>query len=263
MIQPSDIGMPISCPGCRGIQHVELDTGTYGLELRAGAGEERTDLAPWERATTLGFGRRIANTFLEVLLRPGLFFRRFAPTDLDSALHFACIAVSIGVLPHVARLICLAVVERGPGASDRSWAWFIALLTGVPLFFFICVLASMVAVFVASLVSHLVLTLTGGARLELEATGRIYAYAMAPYATGVFLYACAFYGLALVVPRGGALWLWLNPAWGFVAGLSWMTFVVMIGLREVQHVSTWRAILAAVAPIALALFCLAGPLVGL
>ena len=249
-IQPADVGMPISCPGCRGMLRVERDAASGRAVLIEVPLDEFQESTPWDEFRIGGPGgaKRVLQAYLGIMRSPRRFFRKLPSAGLKSAFAFGVATVVASLLPYVLYIAHSTELRRrhgdlGPrGPTELEWP--VALAMAV----FMLSLVSVAGALVASTVSHVVLILTGCRPAGLKTTCKVYAYALATYASATFIYAVAWYGLSAMLPPGPVFWLVLNPCYGFFAAVSWMMIVVVIGLREAHRVSVWRAVVAAIVP---------------
>lgn len=95
--------------------------------------------------------------------------------------------------------------------------------------FLLTPIISLIALIVSAGVTHAILAVIGGARGRFTTTARVFAYAYSPQ-------------LFVVL-----------PTWGIVIGFVWMIGLAIVGLREAHPTEGWRAAVAVLVPVMLAL----------
>lgn len=202
-----------------------------------------TSGVPWERRDEIGLVAALIETTKQVLTGPTDFFRRMPVAGgVGSPLLYAVI---IGYLGIVVSTVYSAVFMLVGGAARGSfgafgdrpevarmmeafsgWGGIIGQLLFGPL-------GIVIALFLSTGITHLMLMLLDGASQGFEATFRVRSYA---HAASI---------LAIVPFCGGA-----------IAGI-WSLVLCIIGIAEAQRIPVWKAALAVLLPIFLCCCCCA------
>lgn len=170
---------------------------------------------PWEDYATLGWWKAYIETLKGSLLNPTSFFSNL-PTigGLKEPLLYALISMSTVIV-----LSQLWSSLFGKGSSGFALGLGTFLLTVV-----LAPIGALVMIFIASGITHLCLSLVGGAHENFEATFRVVAYSQGTALLGVI------------------------PILGSLAGTIWNICIVTVGLREVHGATTGQAVAAILLP---------------
>ncbi|MBU8871549.1 MAG: YIP1 family protein [Gemmatimonadales bacterium] len=194
-------------------------------------------LPPWERRDRFGFLNGLYLTIKDVLLSPGPFFQRMpSQMGLAQPLFFAITlgvaATFFGWMWSLAGSSLQLLVADNLGDVLRGPWWAFVL------FLFSPIIIS-VGIFIKAAMIHIVLILLGGNKLGFEATFRVSAYSEA---AGI---------LALL------------PVCGSVIGVIWGLVIVIIGLFSIHETDPWKAVVAVILPMIIALSAISGSVVAL
>lgn len=192
------------------------------------AAPSRQEYCPWEDQENLGFMGSMVQTVKQSVLQPRPFFSKLPRRG--GLLPPLLFAVSLQMLGSLVSLLWSM-------AFGNAVSQLIAMMGGsaVALGLLIPVLVLLnIVVWTAAL--HVSLFLVGGANEDFEATFRVVCYT-----SGVEIFN--------VIPIFG----------GVVKGI-WQLYITVVGLREVQGVTTGRAVAAILIPF---VFCCALPVMGL
>jgi hypothetical protein len=180
----------------------------------------------WEDRERLGFFPAISRTVSAVLMRPSETFAAMKKTGgfADPLLYFVLLS---SVMFAVSALYQLAVTSLNPaslppGFPHTSKGAFSVVLVGSIL---LSPALYVLSAFISSGITHLFLKLLGGANRSFETTFRVICYAQASAAVFNLLPLCG--GLIAVI---------------------WAAYSIIIGLREAQQTTGWRATLAITLP---------------
>lgn len=179
---------------------------------------------PWPPRGDRGFVNAFTTTWRESALQPTRFFRRMPPGGLWPAVLYY---VLIGVLAEGARLFWGNVFDA-TGVSSYL-AEFGGVATPAPaerlMNFLFSPLWLVLALFMVAGVIHLFILMLVPQRKPFVETVRVFAFAYSPL-------------LFAIVPFIGSF-----------AGGVWSLVLVVIGLREVHHTTTGRAVSAVLIPL--------------
>jgi hypothetical protein len=179
---------------------------------------------PWEDRHRVGFLTAFSQTWSDATFRPAAFFRRLPKTgNFGSALLYA---VLVGTAAALLSLFWqylfweswadLRQFEDIFGEGfNRDLLGLAAVITPI---------ATLVGIFISSLIYHVCLVITSSARYGLEATIRGYCYTYGAY-------------LFVLIPFCG----------GFIA-LIWQIVLMVIGWREIHESTAGRVLLAVFLP---------------
>jgi hypothetical protein len=198
---------------------------------------------PWERRDEIGLVAALIETTKQVLTGPTDFFQRMPVAGgLGSPLLYAVIIGYLGILVSaVYSSVFMLVGGAARGAfgafGDRpeiarmveafsGWGGIIGQVLFGPF-------GIVIALFVSTAITHVMLMLLDGAGQGFEATFRVRGYASAATV------------LAIVPFCGGAI------------GAIWSLVLCIIGLAEAQRIPVWKAALAVLLPIVLCCCCCA------
>ncbi|MDZ7292167.1 MAG: YIP1 family protein [candidate division KSB1 bacterium] len=182
---------------------------------------------PWEDRERLGFLPAFSQTWSDSVFHPVEFFRRLPKSgNVGSALLYAIlIGVTGGILSLFWQYLfwdswsSLPELERMLGQEiSRDLLGFVALL--IPI-------STVIFVFIASVIYHVCLVITGSSRHGFEATLRGFCYSYGPY-------------LFVLVPMCGGL-----------IALIWQYILMVIAWRELHESTTGRVLLAVFLPLLL------------
>jgi hypothetical protein len=201
--------------------------------------------APFAERSTRGFLGTFFQTWKLVATQPQEFFRRVRIDQTGTAILFAILASFAGTLVAAlynwlsgqqAMVAMQQIVEKMPDDQARLVRTYAELFSGGAAFAQVVVspIVTLVLVYVAAAVLHLLLMLFRGAKRPFDATLTVVAYA-----NGL--------NLLLVVPGCGGL---LALVWGLV--------VLVIGLGEIQRCGSGKAAAAVLAPVVLVCVCCCG-----
>ncbi|MEW6360145.1 MAG: YIP1 family protein [Planctomycetota bacterium] len=240
LIEPGDVGMPISCPHCRQMIQVVRHAPTGRLVLQPGEQGPHIEPIPWENRQALGFLTALWRTFKEVVFSPTQFYRRMRPYGLGDAILYILVIglfVAVGSVlqqsswQYLAQRV--ATLTRPPGApAPLPMPQSLGVL-GYAIMVLLMPLIQVLSMFIASAIVHVVLMVLGGANQGYENTCRVLSYGSGAHVFG------------------------LIPICGIIAPI-WFLVVTTIGLRETNRIGTGKAFLAAFTPLALALLCCCG-----
>jgi hypothetical protein len=203
---------------------------------------------PWERRAEIGLGPALIETTKQVITRPAAFFRSMPVSGgLGGPLLYAVIVGYVGLLAaalydFVFRTVMGNSFERFGRSAEME-----RLLPMVPTWVGLAVQVvlgpALVALFlfVFAGITHIVLTLLGGANRDFEATFRVAAYARATHLLQIVL--------------------GIIPVCGAILVLVVEIVVTTIGLSEVHSVSRGKAAAAILLPL-LIFCCCVGLVVG-
>ncbi len=239
---PSPVGSPrieLICPGCRHVhEHPAEDRGRTTTCPECGQEFQATEnvpiiYIPWEDRKRLGWFRGLWETAWTSLIAPQTFFRRM-PIAGGWLSPLTYVAIVGGLALAVRAVMASVFPGTGPApelapeqiAAVRRVQMLLPLLAPAGALLFTVTFASVV---------HLMVLLLKGVEPRLQTTARVICYASA------------------------AQLLVVLPVVGVVLGGLWLIVLTVVGLREVQELSTGKAILAATAPLLLLLMLLMGP----
>jgi hypothetical protein len=180
----------------------------------------------WEDRDRLGFFPAISRTVSAVLMRPAETFAAMKRTGglADPLLYFVLLSSAMFA---VSALYQLAAGSFNPAALPPNFphaskgAFSVALIGSILLSPALYV----VSAFISSGITHLCLRLLGGANGPFETTFRVICYAKASAAVFNLL-----------------------PLCGSLIGVVWGAYCIIIGLREAQQTTGWKATLAITLP---------------
>lgn len=197
---------------------------------------------PWERRGRIGLGSALVETTQQVYTDTANFFRSMSPTGgIGSPLLYAFIVGYIGLLAStvyemVTRSMMGPSLLRGLGNDEvmRHLAPFFefSVIGALANLFFIGPLVMVASLFIGSGITHVVLSLLGGATHGYEATFRTTCYAYA------------------------AMLLNIIPVCGGLLGALAMIVFLIIGLAEVHRTSKAKSAGAVLLPGLLCCCCL-------
>jgi hypothetical protein len=184
----------------------------------------------WEERERLGFFPAIVQTVSSVLMRPSQTFASMKQTGglANPLLYFVLLSSTMFA---VSALYQMAATSMNPevfakGLSHASKNAFSVALIGSIL---ISPALYVLSAFISSGITHLCLKMLGGAHRPFETTFRVICYAQA-----------------------SAMVFNLLPLCGGLIGVIWGAYTIIIGLKEAQGISGWKATLAITLP---GLFC--------
>jgi hypothetical protein len=180
----------------------------------------------WEDRERLGFFPAISRTVSSVLMRPAETFAAMKKTGgfADPLLYFVLLS---SVMFAVSALYQLAVTSLNPASLPPGFphtskgAFSVVLIGSILLSPALYVLSA----FISSGITHLFLKLLGGANRPFETTFRVICYAQASAAVFNLL-----------------------PLCGGLIAIIWAAYSIIIGLREAQQTTGWKATLAITLP---------------
>ena len=180
----------------------------------------------WEDRESLGFFPAITRTVSSVLMRPTQTFASLKQTGglANPLLYFVLLSSSMFA---VSALYQMAATSLNPSVFGAKLphasgnAFSVALLGSILISPALYVLSA----FISSGITHLCLKLLGGANKPFETTFRVICYAQASAAV-----------------------LNLLPVCGSLIGIVWGAYCIIIGLKEAQGISGWKATLAITLP---------------
>lgn len=180
----------------------------------------------WEDREHLGFFPAISRTVSSVLMRPADTFASMKRTGglADPLLYFVLLSSSMFA---VSALYQLAAASFNPQSLPPNFpqaskgAFSVALIGSILLSPALYV----VSAFISSGITHLCLKLLGAANRPFETTFRVICYAQASAAVFNLL-----------------------PLCGGIIGVIWGAYCIIIGLREAQQTTGWKATLAITLP---------------
>jgi hypothetical protein len=201
--------------------------------------------SPFAERSTRGFLGAFFETWKLVATRPQEFFRRVRIDQAGTAILFAVLASFAGTLVAAlyswlsgqqAMVAMQEIMEKMPDDQARFLRTYAELFSGGAALAQVVIspVLTVVFVYVAAAVLHVLLMLFRGAKRPFDATLTAVAYA-----NGL--------NLLLVVPGCGGL---LALVWGLV--------VLVIGLGEIQRCGSGKAAAAVLAPVALVCVCCCG-----
>lgn len=170
---------------------------------------------PWEDYPTLGWWKAYTDTLKESLFSPTAFYSK-VPADggLKEPLLYAVISMATVI---VLSQVWSSLLGKGSGGFTAGLG--ILLLTIV-----LAPIGAAIMLFIASGITHLCLTLVGGASENFETTFRVVAYSQGTALLGVI------------------------PIVGSLAGTIWNICIVTVGLRELHGATTGQAVAAILLP---------------
>ena len=180
----------------------------------------------WEERDQLGFFPAISRTVSAVLMRPAETFAAMKHSGglADPLLYFVLLSSAMFT---VSALYQLAAGSLNAGALPPNFphaskgAFSVALIGSILLSPALYV----VSAFISSGITHLCLKVLGGANRPFETTFRVICYAQASAAVFNLL-----------------------PLCGGLIGVIWGAYCIIIGLREAQQTTGWKATLAITLP---------------
>jgi len=180
----------------------------------------------WEERERIGFFPAIAQTISAVLMRPSTTFAAMKQSGglANPLLYFVLLSSSMFA---VSALYQMAATSMNPevfakGLPHASKTAFSVALIGSIL---ISPALYVVSAFLSSGITHLCLRMLGGATRPFETTFRVICYAQA-----------------------SAMVFNLLPLCGGLIGVIWGAYCIIIGLREAQQTTGWKATLAITLP---------------
>lgn len=182
----------------------------------------------WEERESIGFFPAIARTVSSVLMRPSQTFASMKRTGglANPLLYFVLLSSAMFA---VSALYQMAAVSFNPAtlaatspAPHVSKGAFSVALVGMIL---ISPALYVLSAFISSGITHLCLKMLGGANRPFETTFRVICYAQA-----------------------SAMVFNLLPLCGGLIGVIWGAYTIIIGLKESQNISGWKATLAITLP---------------
>lgn len=180
----------------------------------------------WEERERFGFFPSITRTVSAVLLRPTQTFASLKQTGglANPLLYFVLLsssmfAVSVIYQMAASSLNPAAFAAKLPQATGTAFS--VAMLGSV----LISPALYVISAFISSGITHLCLKMLGGANRPFETTFRVICYAQA-----------------------SATVLNLLPVCGSLIGIVWGAYCIIIGLKEAQGISGWKATLAITLP---------------
>ena len=184
----------------------------------------------WEEREKIGFFPAIARTVSSVLMRPSQTFASMKQSGglVNPLLYFVLLSSAMFA---VSALYQMAATSMNPevfakGLPQASKGAFSVALVGSIL---ISPALYVVSAFISSGITHLCLRMLGAANRPFETTFRVICYAQA-----------------------SAMVFNLLPLCGGLIGVIWGAYTIIIGLKEAQGISGWKATLAITLP---GLFC--------
>jgi hypothetical protein len=215
-----------TCPRCK-----ERFDFTRDLE-RSGTKQSGRTPPPWERRSEMGLREAIFQTAKLVAFSPKTFFRNTAVEGgITESLAFGILFGAIGLMFEL-----FWDMLTGGGSLSSIQIDFLGGY-GTSLVFLaatiLCPLGATVMICMTSLVVHLLLSVTGGAKNGFEATFRAVSYSQA-----------------------AQFWALIPYVGGLVATV-WLIVVQIIGIREIHGVSYARVLIAFFIPVALVVTVLA------
>jgi hypothetical protein len=218
---------PLPGPGSAGAEEPQAPRGPSGT--------------PWERRAEIGLAGALVETTMQVLGKPTAFFRAMSPTGgLGGPLLYGLIIGYVGFLAasvYDAIFRSLVGGSLGPFAGNEELEKFMPTFDGWGSVAVQAVVGPLVLIFVlffAAFVTHVMLTLLGGANRDFEATFRVTAYTQATQIFG------------------------LIPFCGGLVATVYAIVVSIIGLSEVHGISRGKAAAAVLLPLVLCCLCAAG-----
>jgi hypothetical protein len=180
----------------------------------------------WEERDRLGFFTAISRTVSSVLMRPADTFRAMKRSGglADPLLYFVLVSTAMFAVSALYQVAATTfnthpLPPNFPGASKSAFA--VALIGSVLLSPALYVIGA----FISSGITHLCLKVLSGANRPFETTFRVICYAQASAAVFNLL-----------------------PLCGGLIALIWGAYVIIIGLREAQQTTGWKATLAITLP---------------
>ena len=180
----------------------------------------------WEERETLGILTALTRTVSDVLMRPAMTFSRMKQTGglADPLLYFVLLSSSMFAVSALYQIAMSRVNPAlfTPKIAEAGGAAFPVILFGSVL---ISPALYVISAFLSSGITHLCLKLLGGANRPFETTFRVVCYAQA----------------------SATVWN-LIPFCGGLVGIIWGAYSIIIGLREAQGITGWKATLALTLP---------------
>lgn len=180
----------------------------------------------WEERESIGFFPAIARTVSSVLMRPSLTFASMKQTGgiTNPLLYFVLLSSAMFA---VSALYQMAATSMNPevfakGLPHASKSAFSVALVGSIL---ISPALYVLSAFISSGITHLCLKMLGGANRPFETTFRVICYAQA-----------------------SAMVFNLLPLCGGLIAVIWGAYTIIMGLKESQGISGWKATLAITLP---------------
>jgi len=202
------------------------DLGSDILPLEAEAVTEEGSGPAWEDRERLGIITALSTTVSDVLMRPTRTFSTMRRTGglVDPLLYFVLLSSAMFA---VSALYQIAMSRVNPALFTPKFAE--AGGAAFPVILFGSVLISpalyVISASLSSGITHLCLMVLGGANRPFETTFRVVCYAQA----------------------SATVWN-LIPLCGGLIGIIWGAYSIIIGLREAQGISGWKATLALTLP---------------
>jgi len=205
--------------------------------------------SPFAERSTRGFFTAFFETFKLVGTQPADFFRRVRVDQTGAALLFGVLGATVGnwaslVFGALTRAATLSQIQARiselPPEAARFFEQFASTIEGLTspaataAQMVIAPLLSLISIYLAAGITHLVLRLFKGAGRGFDATLTVVAYASGLY-------------LVMAVPQCGA-----------IIALVWYLAVLIIGLGEAHRCGPGKAALAVFAPAVLLCLCCCG-----
>lgn len=172
---------------------------------------------PWEKLDEMGFFQGLLLTLKQSLFEPTHFFRRLPRNGgwLNPILY----GILIGTLGNLGGYLLGTLMEI-PWVSQGKWSQGFTLFFGLLMPFLV-----LVGIMLWTILLHGSLFLFGARKEPFEATLRIVSYASGPEIFNVL------------------------PGVGWLVAMIWKMIMTIIGVREIQGVSTGRALAAVLFPV--------------
>jgi len=180
----------------------------------------------WEERERIGFFPAIARTVSAVLMRPSPTFTAMKQTGglANPLLYFVLLSSSMFAVSALYQIVAASmnpeVFAKGLPYTSKN-AFSVALIGSI----LISPALYVVSAFLSSGITHLCLKVLGGAHRPFETTFRVICYAQA-----------------------SAMVFNLLPLCGGLIGVLWGACTIIIGLKEAQGISGWKATLAITLP---------------
>lgn len=192
-------------------------------------GSGRDDSHDWARRDRTGLVRAFLNTTSELITDPGSFFQKVNPSSsFQGSLLYGVIVFVVSML--FSAFWKTAGLLVGIGATGEAFSQLMGI-GAVLVMVILSPILAIVLIFLGAGFFHLVLLLFGWSRHPFGATVKVVSFA------GVS-------GLANAIPVCGGL-----------IGFVWGLILLVMGIRELHEASTGQAVIVALAPTLLVLFC--------
>lgn len=206
--------------------------------------EGARDGPAWEHREELGIITAAGRTVREVLMEPGETFARARREGgignpmlyaLFMALTFGTVSVFISQATNSSMSRLSEMAQSQAGTNQQAAESALTVLQRIPWWISLIVLpfAAVLGPLIHSLILHVCLMMTGGAKSSYEATYRVSVYTF-----------------------GSVMPLTCIPFCGGIISSLWSLVATIIGLAAIHETDTWRAVVAVFLPLLLTCCCI-------